>query len=862
MATPNIIAGPILRRVDKKKVSVWIAFSKNYHCTLKIFEGDNVKLSAGAEGTSTTDANPIPTDKAETPTVQFGRHLWIALITAEVSTPGLQADKIYSYNVVFESMDTPTDKGDLRTDGLLSDDAHEERPQKALGYKNDVLPSFTLPADDPAKLFIAQASCRKMHGDGEDALAYLDKVIEDNLIKPDKRPQQLFLTGDQIYADDVAGALLRYCGNQDGASLVGDETIQIRQDSDAAIQELSAEHVTFPPYMRQHVMNTYAGLTSGSASSHLLSFEEFCGVYLHYWSIRSWPLDFYKRIDKIIKDNKKSVIRTVANSLLTGTEVTDDPNLVQLIRAAKTREASNFVFNSSLNEIFDENPPGEKFNKWLSKVRSSMEHELKNIADFAKVLPKVSRILANVPCYMIFDDHEITDDWYLTQRWKNQVFSKPMGRDIIRNGLMAYAVFQDWGNVPDEYVPIPQTGEDVSKLTPRTKFIRLVQEYGFRAANGQNLNTLRAQVIEPMETLLGMGNEASQVKWHYNVPTGPTHTYVLNTRTSREYPSLNASPGLILEDELKKQLPENLPEATAPFVFVISPVPVLGLASFEELIQPVAASIVGLSATTGPNPGVLAGEISFDFEAWGFNIPAFEALLEQLSKYSKVIILSGDVHYSATLVLDYWKGNTATPTARILQLTSSSSKNIWMENLAFFKSALIQRIFTGIGDNLEKLGWKDKVLSPSGNVSIRNRHRLRQNPAVIPTAGWQPGATVGQEPDYRWRLKFAADDNPRTDDIIQSDINLADAGIVKEGYKKVVQRHLNTFISGVSRRLVWPSNISTVTFEADGASWKVKHGFLFEKGDRDPAKKQVDAHIKHSISLTAAGAETTRPELV
>jgi hypothetical protein len=187
-----------------------------------------------------------------------------------------------------------------------------------------------------------------------------------------------------------------------------------------------------------------------------------------------------------------------------------------------------------------------------------------------------------------------------------------------------------------------------------------------------------------------------------------------------------------------------------------------------------------------------------------------------------------------------------------------------MENLAFFKSAIIQRIFTGIGGNLEKLGWKDKVLSPTGNVSIRNRHRLRQNPAVIPTAGWQPGASLGQEPDYRWRLKFAVDDNTRSDDIIQKeakDINPEDANSLKEGYKKVVQRHQETFISGVSRRLVWPSNISTITFQAEGAGWKINHGFLLEKGDRDPAKKQVDAHINHSISLTASGAETTRPEL-
>jgi phosphodiesterase/alkaline phosphatase D-like protein len=31
------------------------------------------------------------------------------------------------------------------------------------------------------------------------------------------------------------------------------------------------------------------------------------------------------------------------------------------------------------------------------------------------VLPKVRRVLANIPTYMIFDDHDITDDWNITE---------------------------------------------------------------------------------------------------------------------------------------------------------------------------------------------------------------------------------------------------------------------------------------------------------------------------------------------------------------------------------------------------------------------------------------------------------------
>ncbi len=298
MSAPNIIAGPILRRVEKSKVSVWIAFSKNYHCTLKLYDGDNVNVE------SATSAIEILTDNAEAPTVPFGKNLWIALITAKISVPVLQADKIYSYNVLFESTTDLTDKGDLRTDGLLSDNEHEARPQKALGYEENVLPSFTLPSDDPAKLFIAQASCRKMHGHGEDALAFLDKIIEDNRTEPGKRPQQLFLTGDQIYADDVAGTLLRYAGNLDSTSLVGDEKVQIRVNNSSPIAEISADHVTLPAYLRQHLINTYAGLTSGSADCHLISFQEFAGTYLNYWSIRSWNIDFYKKIKLIVDDNK------------------------------------------------------------------------------------------------------------------------------------------------------------------------------------------------------------------------------------------------------------------------------------------------------------------------------------------------------------------------------------------------------------------------------------------------------------------------------------------------------------------------------------------------------------------------------
>lgn len=864
---PKIICGPILRRVENRKVSVWMACSRNYRLTLNVYQGDNVKVSADATEISTSDALKLDTTApAEAVTVQFGRNLWVTVVTAELLLP-LQIGVIYSYNVLFRSADDPSDKGDLRTDGLLKDENHEERPQKALGYKTDVLPSFVLPAADPKDLFVAHASCRKMHGHGMDALAHLDDIIKKSLegttVSAFTRPQQLFLTGDQIYADDVPGMLLFHAGIKDGGSLVGQETVQIRLNNNAAIEDVEVDAVSLPPFLRSHLTREYAGFTSGSSSNHLISFEEFAGTYLNYWSIRSWNLDFYKEVKKVVDNNKKSVAASVAEKFLLDESVLETTGLLKIIRDEDhlRGNATQFVFDDNLNAVFNESPPGEKFDSWKGGVKNSLVDQLREMAEFAKVLPNVSRVLANTPTYMIFDDHEITDDWNLSKRWQNQVLSKPLGRDILRNGLMAYTVFQDWGNVPEEYVAIASAGENPNALTPRTKLIRKISDYCFSIANNSGLSTIRPDTITPIENLLDMGPTPSALRWHYDVDTGPTKTFVLDTRTRRNFPSLNSPPGLISKEALAHQTPETIPFGNAPFSFVISPAPVFGLQSFEELIQPAAASVIGISSRTGPNPGVLQGQVKFDFEAWGFNYEALENLIQRLAKLEKVIILSGDVHYGFSSVLDYWEASATTPKARMVQLTASALKN---EEFGFdhlYRSALAEKVLTGIGDNLEKLVWVNKVLSVTGNVSMRNRNRLRQTPAVLPTAGWQPGATVSQPPDYRYRIKVQTDESDREGDLVTSDLVLSNANSVKEGYKKIVQRSLENFISGVHRRMVWPSNVGLIKFEADGASWKVKHEFLYQKNDRDPSKKKVGTHMKHIMPLVASGSETIRPQL-
>jgi hypothetical protein len=52
---------------------------------------------------------------------------------------------------------------------------------------------------------------------------------------------------------------------------------------------------------------------------------------------------------------------------------------------------------------------------------------------------------------MVFDDHDVTDDWNATREWRDRVWRSPGGRRMVANALAAYWAFQTWGNAPEQF---------------------------------------------------------------------------------------------------------------------------------------------------------------------------------------------------------------------------------------------------------------------------------------------------------------------------------------------------------------------------------------------------------------------------
>ena len=80
-----------------------------------------------------------------------------------------------------------------------------------------------------------------------------------------------------------------------------------------------------------------------------------------------------------------------------------------------------------------------------------MTREAAKLALFRKDLQDVRRMLANIPSYMICDDHEVTDDWNMTRDTCKSLYGHPLGLRVAQNALVAYSLCQHWGNVPEVF---------------------------------------------------------------------------------------------------------------------------------------------------------------------------------------------------------------------------------------------------------------------------------------------------------------------------------------------------------------------------------------------------------------------------
>jgi hypothetical protein len=853
MSLPLVVAGPIVRRVEGRFCSFWVALSKPATVTSHVWAGIQ---QAGATGTVASGAPKVATGSA--PTVRFGPNLHVAVVTARAPA-SFQPGSIFSYDLSFKATDTGAfPDTTLKTEKLLEDEPESPRlagvdpaaPRHlALGYRSGQLPSFVTPAAAIVDLRLAQASCRNPAADGADGMGFLDREVEQNLENALARPQQLFLTGDQIYADDVPRSMMKPVADL-AVELIGDPdatpTVHPGEQLPIGGTPIMAVLRNFPIHRRLAVVREEARFSTTDGHSHMLTFGEFVALHLVAWSTRAWralatPDDVYITPASVVREK------------LTNWEDCHKDNLAQPSLAEWRRKETTLQENED---------------------KPAFERDTGRVQVYQASVGKAARLLANCATYMIFDDHEITDDWNQSKQWRNRVVSSPLGRAILRNGMMAYAVCQAWGNDPraftraDESIFDPLDGLPAvpagSTIWARTKATAPGQPEKL-TNNGSLLRLTHGALAGPapaptgrlseddrkaLDKLLGLvdpdtsGGADEKAVFHYTVD-GPKHrVVVLDTRTRRSFRGEGQLPPNLLGDSLDLQLSKGLLAGDRELLVAVVPVPIIGPTLIHDIVQPLFAFIHDLNTTlrgraeADPcHPGrPLTGAERRDIEGWNGDEPAFEKFLERLSTYPSVLVLSGDVHFASSVVLDYWTTGAA-PISRIVQLTSSGVRN---EGPAILRP-LVRALPFGQGllrgEPSARLAWKEEaaISLPSGSrIPPGRRARMLRKPALVPARGWPAGATITAAPDWRWRANVLRDERKRDELPVtypfQEPVEEFDPTDVPESFARITARHAAAAMNRKDqvRVVVFMPNAATVSFRLVDTELRVRQTLFSE----------------------------------
>ena len=550
---PLLVAGPILRRVDSNQLTLWLVTTSDVNLRVCLQQ-------QSAAGDFIAEQN-IVVDGFTQHSFCVGSRAFIHLLHIKAEHL-LDCGKTYQYLV---QKITESGWQDIVADASMY---YPKRNCFHFTY-NSTLTN------------VLHGSCRKPHFEGDDALTRVDDLLQASLEGETNVPDLLVMSGDQIYADDVAGPTLFAIRQLISVLGLHGETLEEAEiiDSDAL------DIATHGYYQREKILpKTEANsvlsklffkakrkpiFTSVNAKNHLIAFSEIIAMYILVWSPTPWrflKLDMPKHV--------------------------------------------------------------------LPEFHALYEKEKVVIESFSNNLSKTARAMAHVPVYMIFDDHDVSDDWNLTRSWEEAVYDHPLSKRMIGNALFGYWLCQGLGNNIDVFEPLI----DSVKQTLLTDSLRKHDEF--------------------IDLLLHWQD------WHYCLPTSPP-MYVMDTRTRRWRSESNPNkPSGLLDWEALCEFQQQILGQKS--VIVISAAPIYGL-KFIEAVQKIF-TFFGLA-------------LMVDAENWMAHKGTAQVILNIFRHEKtppKFIILSGDVHYSFVYDVSL-RFRRVSP--EILQFTCSGFKNAFPRGL-------------------------------------------------------------------------------------------------------------------------------------------------------------------------------------
>ncbi len=345
-----------------------------------------------------------------------------------------------------------------------------------------------------------------------------------------------------------------------------------------------------------------------------------------------------------------------------------------------------------------EQPPGE---------------ELKDYQEYAHLYalawsdPVNRWLLSTLPSLMIFDDHDVRDDWNTSHAWKTEMEKTEWWQERIVSGLASYWVYQHLGNMsPDE-----RAADEIWQLVMS------------HDDDGE------IDLSASLDDLADRANQHPEAyRWSFSREFTDARLVVVDSRAARvlapdERSLLDPRETAWLDGQLRGDVKHLLIGTSLPFL--LPP----GLHYLEAWSEAVGKGAWG-------ERGARWGERlrqTVDLEHWGAFQEAFQAVARMVAEVADgkrgeapatVTFLSGDVHHSyvSEVQRETWAGSS-----RIIQAVCSPIRNPLPRRMRFATAALAYAVAGPIGKVVAQsakvpdapFGWKN-VIGPwfDNNIAV------------------------------------------------------------------------------------------------------------------------------------------------
>ncbi len=308
----------------------------------------------------------------------------------------------------------------------------------------------------------------------------------------------------------------------------------------------------------------------------------------------------------------------------------------------------------------DTTPAMRRFIRSRRDIRRPPKAEVADFEEYTRLYletwgaPKIRWLLSTLPSSMIFDDHDVHDDWNTSQAWRLDMQKTDWWAERITGALMSYWIYQHLGNLSPAALESNETYRAVRDVPDGERILRAFAQAADREADG-----------------------AKGTMWSYRRDFGPVRLLVIDSRCGR---ILGDGRRSMISDQEFEWIERQADDGSFEHLVVATSMPWL----LPRVLHDIESWNEALCAgSRGRVMGRMAEWVrrAVDLEHWAAFRTSFDRLAEVFERVGRgesglqapatICVISGDVHHTYVSEADYPRPLLA----RVYQITCSPIEN-------------------------------------------------------------------------------------------------------------------------------------------------------------------------------------------